>query len=263
MSPQKIFSQFVPDDYKPLLSCVSPSAFSVIEWKKILAQAPALAKRIATGAGVRELRASIQPLVPANMIFFEADGGLSSRSSYSSSSLRAEDGASVLELYFSQLKSDDGLFLDLRSSSFSLSADKQVVWHPNGLWTRLDPEFREGMLAIYRGYYLGQPELLRQGLLRVGLIKADFSAERIAEVESMILSHVGGDTSNQSFRVAHFTQSFEKLFLFLLKEKIVLPPDFLYLGIYLAGLYLHLEALGGAYDVRQAFMSSHAVESGN
>lgn len=251
INPQILLTPFVPPDFKPLLSCVTPSAFRVIEWKKIMAFAPTLARRIATREGVAELKTQMQPFVPQNIVLHEG-----TKVSTKASPLHSDHGEAILALYFTQLKCEQGLFLDLRPSCFSESAKNEIIWNPNGLWMNLEPKFRKGMLAVYEGYYLDQPELLRTGLKHVGFIKEGDSVEFISEVEKMILSHIGGDTSNQRFKVSHFTQSFEKLFRFLIKEKITLPPDFLYLGIYLGGLYMHLEALGGAYDVRRAFLES-------
>jgi hypothetical protein len=249
ISPKLLFSPFIPADFRPLLSCVTPSAFGVIEWQKILAFAPTLAKRITTGEGQEALKVELRPLLKKNIVFC-GDGDNFARGA----SLRPADGSSILGLYFAQFKCDAGIFLDLRTSCFKTSNEGPILWRPNGLWIRLDPEFRKGMLSVYEGYYLNQPTLLRQGLKKVGLIRDDFSPALVSEVENMLLSHIGGDTSSQKFEVAHFTQSFEKLFQFLIKEKIVLPPDFLYLGLYLGGLYMHLEALGEAYDVRSAFL---------
>lgn len=250
INPQILLTPFVPPDFKPLLSCVTPNAFRVIEWKKIMAFAPTLARRIATREGVAELKTQMHPFVPKGMILH--DGTKSTKPS----PLNADHGEAILSLYFAQLKCEHGTFLDLRPSCFSVSPKDEIIWNPNGLWMCLEPEFRRGMLSVYEGYYLDQPELLRTGLKHVGFIKDGDSVEFISEVEKMILSHIGGDASNQRFKVAHFTQSFEKLFRFLIKEKITLPPDFLYLGIYLGGLYMHLEALGGAYDVRRAFLEA-------
>lgn len=248
INPKTLFSPFVPVSFRPLLSCVTPNAFRVIEWRRILSHAPTLAKRIATGEGVDELKMKMSPLIPKKITLCD-DGDWSG-----AAPLKPEQGESILELYFAQLKSDEGIFLDLRPSSFRLSDEGEILWHPNGLWKELDSEFRKGMLAVYEGYYLGQPETLRRGLLQVGLIKNEFSSDLVSEVEGMILGHIGGETLNQSFEVSHFTQSFERLFQFLIKEKIVLPPDFLYLGIYLGGMYIHLETLGASYNVRRAFM---------
>lgn len=55
------------------------------------------------------------------------------------------------------------------------------------------------------------------------------------------------------FKINHFMRSFDSLFLFLRREKITLSEDFLFLGVMLLTLYLHLESLGGAYDVKAAF----------
>lgn len=257
INPKILFARFVPSEFRPLLSCVTPSAFRVIEWQKLLAFAPTLAKRIATGEGQEALKSKLLPFVPEN-IFFSSDHDEFSKGS----TLGPSDGSSILALYFAQLRCDDGIFLDLRPSTFKLSKTEQLLWQPNGLWVRLDPEFRKGMLAVYEGYYKNQPALLRRGLIQVGLIKDGFSPELVSHVEQMLISHIGGDTSSQKFEVAHFTQSFEKLFQFLIKEKIVLPSDFFYLGLYLGGLYIHLESLGESYDVRSAFLNSQRRNDG-
>jgi len=249
---QSLLAPFVPAQFKPLLACVSPNAFKVIEWKKILAEAPSLAKRVATGEGVSQLAESVTPLLPKEVKLRMKDS--EEGSSTGKTNLLQKDGFTILEIYFAQFKNDEGIFLDLRPSNFSSESDGSISWRPNGLWKLLSKDFREGMLAVYEGYYLDKPARLRQGLLQVGLIKENFSPTLVTEVEGMILGHIGGSTTNQQFKVAHFTASFERLFQFLLKEKIVLHPDFLYLGMYLASLYIHLESLGGSYDVRRAFL---------
>jgi hypothetical protein len=252
INPQKVFSSFVPEPYKPLLACISPSAFRVVKWQDVLAEAPLLAKKMTTGDGVINLAKDLERLLPKDIEIFAEH-----RSQFSNSlSLRAEDGFTILELYFAQFKNDNGIFLDLRQSNFSLSSSLKVQWRLNGLWTKFRPEFRKGMLSIYKGYYFENSALLRDGLKQVGLIKEHFSESLISNVEEMILNHIGGETTNQQFKVLHFTKGFENLFQFLLKEKIVLSSDFLYLGVYLASLYLHLERLGGEYNVRQAFFNN-------
>jgi hypothetical protein len=120
----------------------------------------------------------------------------------------------------------------------------------------IQPDVRKGMLSIDKGYYFKKSHLLREGLKQVGLIQEHFPDSLISSVEGMILRHIGGETSNQQFKVLHFTKSFEKLFQFLLKEKIVLSSDFLYLGVYLASLYLHLERLGGAKQIIPKFLGA-------
>jgi hypothetical protein len=252
INPRVLFSRLVPPDYQPLLSCISPSTFSVIDWKKNLSDAPVLAKRIATGQGKEELQRKLRSHIPKSINLIHGDEAFFNRTT----PLNPEQGEQVLGLYFSQFKSDDGIFLDLRASSFGLSSQGHILWRPNNLWKRLDPEFRKGMLSIYEGYYLDRPKLFRQGLLQAGLIKDHFASKLVSQVEDMLISHIGGDTSCYMFKVSHFTNSFEKLFQFLIKEKIILHSDFLYLGLYLGGLYLHLESLGRTYDVRRAFIES-------
>lgn len=262
MNPHSLFARLVPSEFRPLLSCVSPNAFRVLEWKKVLAHAPTLAKRIASGEGVDALKRQLNGIFATDLELVDDNDPRW----VDASTLSQEHGSFILKLYFTQFQSEYGLFLDLRPSHFRCSVDSspqqaRILWNPNGFWTRLNPEFRQGMYAIYSGYYGNQPKLLRRGLQQVGLVKDDFSEDRIARVEAMILAHIGGDASNQSFRISHYTQSFEKLFQFLIQEKIVLPQDFLYLGIYLASLYLHLESLGGSYNVGQIYRESMTVKT--
>lgn len=253
ISPKSLLSPFVPEQFKPLLSCVSSSAFRVIEWKKILADAPTLARRLATAEGVQELALSLKPHLPHAV---EIDTSGEKPKKDTKLKLPSESGESILKLYFAQFKNESGLFLDLRPGGFKIDPVGQITWNPNGLWKKWDLNFRRGMLSVYSGYYYSKPELLRRGLLEIGLIKEGFSLDLIHEVEAMVLKHIGGDLLNQEFKISHFTESFEKLFQFLIKQKIILPPDFLYLGIYLASLYMHLEELGGSYNVREAFTST-------
>jgi hypothetical protein len=256
INPIMLLSPFIPTEFRPLLSCVTPNVFRVIEWQKILSFAPTIAKQIATGQGIDTLATHLAPIVPKNILLTSDLTHFPDRTS----SLRPEDGSSILSLYFSQFKSTEGVFLDLRPSNFNLSQKGQILWLPNGLWKRPEPSFQNGMVSVYKGYFLDQPELIRSGLIQVGLIRDSFSASLVSKVEQMILSNLGGETSSRKFAVSHFTKNFENLFQFLIKEKIVLSPDFFYLGIQLAGLYIHLETLGGAYNVRQAFLASNACK---
>jgi hypothetical protein len=240
----------IPEEFQPLLSCISPSAFKVVQWQAVLQDAGVLSQRALRKEGVTELAQSLQPFFPVS-VEFDFSNKLGSKSAKGF-------GAYLLEIYFGQLYCPQGLFLDLRARRFLQIDESHFVFQPNGLWVELKNNFRVGMVEIYEGYYLKKPELMRSGLLKVGLIKRDFTDQQAAEVESMLLSHIGGDPKAQEFRVKNFTASFERLFQFLLKNKISLSPDFLYLGVYLAGLYLHLEELGGRYDVEAAYLSARS-----
>lgn len=241
----------IPEEFRPLLACISPSAFKVVQWQAVLAEAPLLSNRALRREGVPELSAKLKPFFPPS-IEFDLSG------SNSSPVCLPEIGSQLLEIYFGQLFCPQGVFLDLRSRHFSKRGESLVQFHPNGLWVQLKPEFRMGMTEIYEGFYTQKPELMRTGLLKVGLIRSDFSQDKATAVESMLLSHIGGEPEAQEFRIVNFTKSFERLFQFLLENKISLSPDFIYLGAYLAGLYLHLEELGGRYNVKMAFLNARS-----
>ena len=239
----------MPKEFQPLLRCISPSAFKVVDWQSLLAEAPGLTRRFLRQEGVGELKKSLETLLP-EQICFAQEGSTQGKEDFASA---AQLGESLLELYFLQIFNPRGLFLDLRSQGFKPLPSGLLLWSPNGLWVQWQEPFRQGLVKIYRGYYGDQSSLLREGLEEVGLIRHDFPPQKVQEVESMLLQHIGGQTEGQRFSVEHFTQSFERLFLYLLDNKIRLSPDFLFLGVYLASLYLHLESLDAAYNVRRSF----------
>ncbi|MBX9767543.1 MAG: hypothetical protein K2X47_09755, partial [Bdellovibrionales bacterium] len=185
----------IPEEFRPLLACVSPSAFKVVQWQAVLAEAPVLSKRALHREGVQEVAQGLKAILP-DSIKFDLLGA------QAAPMLLTGLGPHLLEIYFGQLFGPGGLFLDLRSRRFSKAGESAFRFHPNGLWVQLKPEFRLGMIEIYEGFYLEKPELMRTGLLKVGLIRSDFSQEKANAVESMLLSHIGGEATAQEFRVA-------------------------------------------------------------
>jgi predicted unusual protein kinase regulating ubiquinone biosynthesis (AarF/ABC1/UbiB family) len=233
-----LFANLIPAEYRPLLSVISPAAFSVVEWKQLLKEAPTLLRRFNKSDGFEKISNQLEALWP-----------LASRDPKNL-------GEAVLQLYFAQIFNREGLFLDLRRKNFGTDKQQLVSFLPNGFWIQWQEPFRLGLLDIYKGYYEGQPELLDRGLTQVGLIHAKMSKEKISEVREMLLSHIGGNYKQQQFLVSDFTASFEKFFKFLLANKIRLNADFLYLGIYLASLYHCLQDVGGTYDVQHIYLKA-------
>lgn len=245
MSVPFLFAQLIPKDYRPLLTAISPAAFSVVDWKQVLKDAPSLLRRFGSKDGVDVLTKTLSPLWG-----YSIQGVVTPAKSQS---VPPALGQAVLELYFAQLFSDQGVFLDLRRRNFSLQKDQSIQFSPNGFWVQWSEPFRLGLLNIYDGYYENKIDQLDQGLSQVGLITPEMSQEKISEVRAMLLSHIGGDYQQQKFLIADFTASFEKFFQFLEKNQIRLSVDFLYLGIYLASLYHCLQEVGGAYNVQESF----------
>jgi hypothetical protein len=82
--------------------------------------------------------------------------------------LKSGDAKTILALYFGQLFSPHGVFLDLRSSHFHHT--EQLLWHPGALWTKFSPTFREGLIEVYDGFYLEKDDLYKHGLIKIGLL---------------------------------------------------------------------------------------------
>ncbi len=231
-----ILQKLIPQEYLPLMRAISPSAFSVVDWKPLVRESPQLLKRISQREGVEALRLSLGTKLP------------------SATESTPNIGQAALEIYFAQILSTDGLFLDLRRKHFSIDENQKVSFSPNGFWVQWQEPFRSGLLKIYSGYYESQMDKIDLGLAEVGLIHNEMSPDKVLEVRNMLLSHIGGDYNQQKFLIADFTASFERFFDFLLKNKIQLSVDFLYLGIYLASLYHCLQEVGGTYDVQKCFL---------
>lgn len=249
-----LLNLLIPKDFAPLVNCISPNALKVIDWKQITRDLPGLTSRYLQKTGVDDLKQALSPFLPQQVSF-------STQKESASNPLKPASGRTILEIYFMQLYRSEGFFLDLRSDRFRETESGQITWSPNGFWVQWEDSFRSGLVQIYESYYGNNPTQLRAGLMQVGLIREDFSSEKITEVEHMLLSHIGGDARSQTFEVQKFTASFEKLFHFLIQNQISLSSDFFYLGAYLTGLYLHLQKLGGSYDVAQAFQSARQLGS--
>ena len=156
---------------------------------------------------------------------------------------RETRGQRLLALYFHQLYAGGPVLLDLRPERFEAGIE-QLRWNPKPLWYRFDEDFLGAMREIYAGFYAGDDARFEAGLDRVDLRCA----------EGTFLQHFGaGDQRAVAFDVASFTETFHQTFLSCRDGGASLHRDFIPLGLYLATLYVHLEELGGTFDVRAAF----------
>lgn len=235
-----LFASLIPDEFRPLLTAVSPVAFSVVEWKQVLKDGPVLVRRWAEGVGVQDLKDSL----PTYWDPVSAETHL---------------GNAVLDLYFGQIRNPNGLFLDLRRKHFIFDQRGFVSFVPNGFWVKWSERFRVGLWNIYSGYYGDKPEEVENGLFQIGLISDTMSSEDRDEVRRMLIGHIGGEYRHQKFYISDFTSSFERFFSFLVRKNIRLSADFLYLGIYLASLYHCLQEEGGSYDVKMRFLKTASI----
>lgn len=243
--------KFAPSEYRELLSYISSAAFKVIDWKSALAQFYNLSKN----AFDQEL---ISRLATHNLQFFsdrivlEVDSNFKNRKRTLSDKQLAYE---VLDIYFSQLFSDRGIFVDLRLGHFERKGEV-VHLKPGSFIHTFDKEFRLGMLAIYEGYYLKNQAKMELGLSSVGLTKN--SDKRETEEIKRLLFKLFGDADQKeiSFDLSHFKTAFSGLFLHLKKTNTRLQSDFLFFGIYLVTLYLALSKLGHPLDVKKCFLTS-------
>jgi len=203
--------------------------------------------RLATGKGVASLRAVAQPSIPAALT-----AGLDDAQPLAGvdDPVRLRRlGDQLLRLYFAQWTVEDGLFLDLRSARLGARGD-ELVFAPNGLWIRLRPEFRQGMLALYRSFYSDDAGAFRGALRAMGLLPDDLPADEADRLVGLLRNHFGVDQSEQRFSIDDFKRSFDELFEFFLANDYKLHSDFVFVGFYLVTLYLTLEQGGQAHDVR-------------
>ena len=166
-------------------------------------------------------------------------------------------GEAILELYFSQILSGQKVFLDLRPARFNL-VNKKMKWIPNGLYCQFDHVFHQGLINLYSGFYQQNDELYEKGLNELGLISNDDNADQRDEIKNIFSDHFGAnDQTKVKFEMNHFVHSFHLIFDRIFHQQKKLSEDFVYLGIYLVTLYLHLGPLETQLDVRKSFFRAH------
>jgi hypothetical protein len=151
----------------------------------------------------------------------------------------------IAELYFRQLFLDDvnaPTLLDLRATAFTTDG-KVLAWSPAPWVATWSPEFIGALREIYLGFYGHDDALFRHGLTQLNL----------AHSEDLFREQFGAGQDRVKFHVRAFIDVFQRVFERCKQHKTSLHPDFLPLGIYLAALYDHLQELGIAVNVADAF----------
>ena len=239
---------FVPEELRQLARFVPLRGWDAIEWKPLLGSMRSVSWRYVTGRGVDNLRRSAEGEISHIAWAADLQGAEPLADIEDAEQLRAL-GDDVLRLYFAQLLRNDGLFLDLRSGRFAVRGDT-LVYAPNGLWLRLRPEFRAGMLALYRSFYSADDAAFDVALRRMGLLRAGLSADSESELKALLHAHFGIDQRAQHFSIETFKTSFDELFEFFIRNGYQLHSDFVWVGFYLITLYLNLQQGGQCHDVR-------------
>lgn len=240
---------FVPEELRQLLQFVPTHGWNAVEWLPLLRCLRGISWRFASGRDIRRLAKITDRAVP-RVTVEPWPGDALALDALSHAGQRRSAGDRVLHLYFRQWLVDEGLFLDLRPARFRLSPP-DLHFRPNGLWIRLRPEFRLGMVDLYRSFYSDDDAAFRAALLRMGMLKPGLSRDVEAELLELLRSHFGIDQRAQRFSIDAFKLSFDRIFDFFIAHDYKLHSDFVFAGFYLISLYITLELLGQPHDVRR------------
>jgi hypothetical protein len=236
-------------EWRPFLDLLSPSFFQVVPARPLVTELGRLASLYRSADNFQQAtehrRVSLERAgLPVRIVV-----GADARGSGSAVGNPKDSGQRVLELYFHQVFSDGLSLLDLRRERFS-EAPGALLWRPTGVLADWSSQFRHAVRSLYRGFYLGNDALFQEGLATLGLAKAE-AAIRLQFGE--------GQQSAVRFSLKDFQQKFQDVFIRCQEAGSRIDTGFLSLGLYLATLYEHLEALGEPFDARAAFEAAHVI----
>ena len=246
--------KFLPRGFGSLLDYISPSAFDVIDWAAALKKSLSISRELVFESSVQKYCEEFKAFLP-NGIEFDLSKNPNLQKEDTENKIDAQRfGEILLEIYFLQIYQSDVVFLDLRAERFKNISESRVIWRPNGLWYRFSNTFLDGIRGLYEGFYASNESKLHESLYQLGLYSNDMNPEAKSELLGLLENHFGqGKNSPVEFKVANFMKSFDCLFLFLKKEKLKLHEDFLFLGIYILTLYMHLESLNCTLNISEAY----------
>lgn len=223
--------------------------FDAVEWNVLAHELPKISRRLVQKEGYTDLFNHQKELLRPFNILLETEVP-----KHFKIKNHPEAAEQVLFLYFAQLFSPHGMFLDLRPHHFDFH-NHALLWHPSGLWTKLHPEFHKGLIDIYDGFYNDKEELYHNGLIRIGLASSDWPKEDIQQLAELFKAQFGSSLETEmKFELESFKSSLMKVMDFLLKRKVKVSPDFMYLGIYLVTMYASLEESGASVNVKQTYL---------
>jgi hypothetical protein len=244
-----ILMQILPGVLKELTKHVPTVFFQLVDWGQIASEVPKLTKKLLQKEGYVEfLNKQKDFLLPLGLSW--SANVLDERPQ----KVSRDTGIKWLEIYFAQIYSPHGLFLDLRPQNFDPS-QTPLHWHPTGLWSKFEESFRLGMIKVYDGFYLGDEKLYYEGLVEVGLMAPEWSDEDKKRLGDLFKEQFGdANTKEVLFTLSQFNKSMTKTFQFILEKKRQMSVDFLYLGIYLVTLYAALEKTGEPLPVKDIYL---------
>lgn len=242
--------RILPGVLKELVKHVPTVLFEAVEWRVLSQEFPKLTRRILQKEGYAELferqKSHLAPfkinLVPQVSKAFDPQD----------KKLAAER---ILTLYFAQLFSPHGLFLDIGPAHLEMDGE-ELNFNPNGIWTQFGPEFADGITDIYDGFYNDDDKLFHQGLIKSGLSSPKWPEKDREALASLFKSHFGASASGEmTFELETFKKSFLKVADFLLEKKVKISTDFIYLGISLITMYSSLEKTKVSVNVKNVYLN--------
>ncbi len=243
---------------KELVKHVPTLMFELIDWSELGKEIPKLTSRLVLKEGFEGFYQNQSQFLSKYGIRLSNQPFSNSKVAIPSSKL----GEEILKLYFAQLFSPHGVFLDLRTHHFE-SVDSGLVFHPNSLWVLFDSQFRSGLIRMYQGFYLQDDALLELGLIETGLLKPYWPAETKNELKNLLKSHFGNSfEEGMIFSLDHFKSSFIKIAHFLITNKVKISPHFMFLGIDLVSLYIGLETIRAPLPVSKIFKEINTMSLG-
>jgi hypothetical protein len=227
-------------EWREFADYVSPALFDVVAPKAFANTATSFLRAQVDLGGARKAHALRGLLLQAHdlpvVLAESADGRLPTTVDD-----RRARGDVLLRLYFHQLLVGPVALLDLGPSRFS--GVDPVAWAPTWARHAWTEEFRSAVHDLYAGFYGENDARFDAALAVLGLTPA----------RAVFLAHFGGDQTAVRFSGVHFRQTFHAAFVACRNAGSRIHPDFLPMGLMLASLYAHLEALDVPLDVRAAW----------
>jgi hypothetical protein len=162
----------------------------------------------------------------------------------------------LLTLYFDQFTIGAQTHIDFRKQYFS-QIDSTLFWCPSKIRYQFTEPFKAGIRDLYQGFYNNQQEQLVAGLASLELLKVDSSRKYKEQLVKIFFQHFGQAQSGKvKLSLEHFRSSFSRIFEFFSENRVAVPIDFAFLGIYLVTMYQHLDSIPHELDVAHSFRLS-------
>lgn len=222
---------------------LTPSAFSVVQWKKLIWESPRLTKETFQIGKPTSFPDGISIGIGHNQLSPEAF----------THENRRLIGKKIVELYFHQIFRSNTVFLDIGPDSFTTTGTS-LFWNPRAWSWKPEVNFIQSLRNIYLGYYHSDEEKLSASIIALGLAQSPAGVDQMKE---LFFKHFGDVNDDEvELSLENFRNSFGNMFRYLIENKITLDAQFTYLGFYLFRLYQSLESFNLRLPIKEVFLST-------